>query len=109
MTVRGEVLALILLCALVTVIPRVLPFLAAHRMRLSPRAVAWFRFLPPAILASLLAPSLLMPGGEWLKTVWSPEIPAACLAAAVSLKTRSIVAALAAGMLGYAALSALFA
>ncbi|MGI9297608.1 MAG: AzlD domain-containing protein [Gammaproteobacteria bacterium] len=109
MQVRGEILILILLCALVTVVPRVLPFLAAHRMRLSPRAVAWFRFLPAAILSALLLPSLLLPGGEWPKTVWSPEIAAAFVAAAVALKTRGIILTIVAGMLSYAALSGVFA
>ena len=106
MTVRPEILWLILLCALVTILPRVLPFLAAHRLRLSPLAVAWFRFLPAAILSALLFPALLFPGGEQLKTIASPEIAAAVVAAIVAWKTRGIILTIVAGMFCYAALSA---
>lgn len=108
MQVRGEILILIALCALVTVVPRVLPFLAAHRMRLSPWAVAWFRFLPVAILSALLLPALLLPGGERLQSIWTPEIAAALLAAAAALKTRNIIVTIVVGMLSYAALSNIF-
>lgn len=106
MTVRGEILVLILLCALVTVIPRVLPFLTAHRMRLSPVMVAWFRFLPAAILSALLAPAIFAPGGEWLTTPLAPELLATCACAVIALKTRSIIPILITGMLTYAAFSA---
>ena len=105
MSVRGEVLVLILLCMAVTIVPRVAPFLAARRMRLAPWAVAWFRFLPSAILSALLLPALLKPGGEWLTSVWSPEILAAFVAAAIAVKTRSIILTIIIGMLVYAVLS----
>ncbi len=102
MTIRGEIVILILLCMLVTIVPRVLPFLAAHRLRLAPWAVTWFRFLPPAILAALLFSGLLLPNGELSPNIISPEILAAFFAAAVSIKTRSIIITVIAGMLGYA-------
>lgn len=105
MTVRSDILFLIVLCMLVTVIPRVFPFLAAHRLRLAPWAVAWFRMLPPAILASLLSVGLLFPGGIPLQSLFSPGIAAGCIAAAVSWKTRNIIFTIVAGMLSYAALS----
>ena len=109
MTVRPEILGLILLCALVTIVPRVLPFLAAHRMRLSPRAVAWFRFLPVAILSALLFPALLFPGGEWQGTILTPHILAGAIAAFAAVRSGNIIIACITGMLGYAALSAIFA
>lgn len=103
MTVRIEVLGLIFLCALVTFVPRILPFLAARRMRVTPWAVAWFRFLPPAILSALLFPSLLFPEGEWVG-LFSPSIISAIVSATVAVATRSIIASIVAGMGTYAVL-----
>ncbi len=103
MTVRVEVLGLIVLCALVTFIPRIVPFLAARRMRVTPWAVAWFRFLPPSILSALLFPSLLFPDGEWVG-LFSPSILSAVVSATIAVTTRSIIAAIVAGMGIYAAL-----
>ena len=107
MTVRGEILLLILLCMLVTIVPRVLPFLAAHRLRLAPLAVSWFRLLPAAILSALLTSGLFFPGGRLLQNFAAPELPAALLAALVALKTRSIIFTIIAGMAAHAILSKL--
>ena len=107
MEVRGEVLLLIVLSAAVTLSVRVLPFLTAHRLRLSPLAVAWFRLLPPAVLAALLLPELLLPGGRLITTLWSPDLMAAAISVAIALKTRSIMLTIIAGMASYSMLSAL--
>lgn len=107
MEVRSEVLLLIISSAAATIVVRVLPFLTAHRLNLSAWAVAWFRLLPPAVLAALLLPSLLVPDGEWIAGFWKPEIIAAILSTAVALKTRSIMLTIIAGMASYSVLSML--
>ena len=106
MEVRGEILMLILLCAAVTVVPRVLPFLAAARLRLSPRMVAWLRFLPPAILSAFLAPLLLPLNGEPAEET-AAKLAATLIAAAVALKTGNIIITVICGMLSFALFSAL--
>ncbi|MGI9306421.1 MAG: AzlD domain-containing protein [Gammaproteobacteria bacterium] len=108
MEVRGEILILILLCMAATIVPRVLPFLAASKLRLSPRFVAWLRFLPSAILSAFLAPLLFPLNGEPPEET-AAKLAAAAIAAAVSLKTGNIILTLVCGMLSFALFSALLA
>jgi len=105
MEVRGEVLLLIVLSALVTVVVRVLPLLSAHRLRLSPWAVAWFRLLPPAILAALLLPELLLSDGALIGSLYNSRILAAALTAIVAFKTRNIMLSIITGMASYSLLT----
>ena len=67
MSARPEILLAIALCALVTVIPRVLPMLLAHRIEPPAWVVVWLRLVPAAILAALLVPELLLADGGELK------------------------------------------
>ncbi len=106
MEVRGEILVLILLCAAVTVVPRVLPFLAAAKLRLSPKMAAWLRFLPPAVLSAFLAPQLLPLNGEPPEET-AVKLASAMIAAAVALKTGNIIITVVCGMLSFALFSAL--
>ena len=46
--------------ALVTYIPRLLPVLFLSGKTLHPLLVAWLRLVPPAVLAAMLIPSLLI-------------------------------------------------
>src|SRR3989442_11429564 len=55
MEVRPEILALVLGCALVTAVPRVLPLVALSRLQLPPWLADWLRYVPIAVLAALLA------------------------------------------------------
>ena len=60
-------LLLILGMALVTYIPRAVPLLFLSSRKLNPRFTRWLEMVPPAVLAALLAPELLLhrdPRGE---------------------------------------------
>ena len=103
MSVRPEILLLIILCMVVTIVPRVLPFLTAHHIRPTPRVIAWFRFLPLSILSALILPAILLPDGEFSARLL-PEIPAAILSVIIITQTRSITATIIGGMLAYALL-----
>ena len=50
--------------AVVTYVPRLLPPLFLSGRNLQPLLVAWLRLVPPAVLAAMLAPSLLVKGGR---------------------------------------------
>ena len=50
--------------AVVTYVPRLLPPLFLSGRNLQPLLVAWLRLVPPAVLAAMLAPSLLVKGGS---------------------------------------------
>jgi len=49
--------------AVVTYLPRLAPLLALSGKQLPPAVTAWLRHVPPAVLAAMLLPLILMPGG----------------------------------------------
>ncbi len=59
----SEIVILIFLMSLVTFIPRVLPILALSRRKLPELVESWLSYVPVAVLAALLAPSLFAPTG----------------------------------------------
>ena len=93
MEVRPEILALVLGCALVTAVPRVLPLVALSRLELPPWLAGWLRYVPIAVLAALLAIELLSAGAAGL--------PAIMAAFAVAASTRSLLGAVIAGVALY--------
>jgi branched-subunit amino acid transport protein len=56
--------------------------------------------VPPAAFAALVAPSLLLPGGEFRPV--GPATVAAVVAVAVALRWRNLSATMAAGFVAYA-------
>jgi branched chain amino acid efflux pump len=55
-------------------------------------------FVPPAVLAAIVAPGLLMPNGVFDPTFANPRWIAGLLALAVAVRTRHQLAAVAIGM-----------
>lgn len=55
-------------------------------------------YVPASVLASLVLPAVVYPGGEARLVLENPQIPAAIIAAWVAWKTRSTVLTLVAGM-----------
>jgi branched-subunit amino acid transport protein len=93
MEIRPEFLALVLACALVTTVPRVLPLVALSRLQ-PPRWLAdWLRYVPIAVLAALLAIDLRSAGAAGL--------PAIMAAFAVAAVTRSLLGTVIAGVVIY--------
>ncbi len=84
--------------AVVTFLPRLLPTLFLSGRNLRPVIVAWLRLVPPAVLAAMLVPSLLVReerfdmGGDNL-FFW-----AALVAFAVAWKWKSLFATVVVGM-----------
>jgi len=66
------------------------------------RFPAWFRealqFVPPAVLAAIVAPDLLMPGGRLDVSPTNLRLVAGLMAIVASLHVRGTVAAIVAGM-----------
>lgn len=69
---------------------------------LPPLAQRVLRQIPPAVLAALVLPSLLRPGGHL--DLWQPELAAGVVAAVVSWRTRNVGLTLVVGMVVLAAL-----
>lgn len=83
---------------LVTYLPRVLPvwYLAGRQL---PRAVeVWLRYVPPAVLAAMLLPGLLMPDGTLQINFTNLFLLAAVPAFIIAWKTRNLFAPVLTGM-----------
>lgn len=65
----------------------------------------WLEMVPSAAFAALVVPALLAPDGEL--ELFSPELLAAGVAAAVAWRTRSIAATILLGLAAYMALGML--
>jgi len=101
MDVRPEILALILACALVTALPRVLPLVALSRFELPSWLREWLGYVPLAVLAALLAIEVLLPGGEPGFSLANPALPALAAAFAVAVWSRSLIGTVIAGVAAY--------
>ena len=97
MEIRAEFLGLVLACALVTAVPRVLPLVALSRVQLPRWALDWLRYVPVAVLSALLAIELLSAGRAGL--------PAIAVAFAVAFMTRSLFGTAVAGVVVFWVLS----
>ncbi len=90
MEIRPEFLALVLACAAVTAVPRVLPLVALSRLALPRWLLEWLRYVPVAVLSALLAIELLSSGRA--------GVPAIAAAFAVAFLTRSLLGTAVAGV-----------
>ena len=106
-----SILLTILGMALVTYIPRFLPLLLLSSRSLPPLLVRWLELIPPAVLAALLTPALLLgknEAGYFLDlNADNVFLLAAVPTILVSWFTRSFFGAVAVGMISVALLRAL--
>ena len=90
----------ILLMSAVTYLPRVLPVLLLSRRSLPEPLVRWLSYIPVAVLAALLGPTLLAPQGELLLAPFqNPGLWISIPVFAVALLSRNFFATVFSGML----------
>ena len=83
---------------LVTYIPRMLPLVGLATVELPPWLLRWLSYVPAAVLAALLAPSVFMPEG-YLQPNWhNLYLLAALPTMVVAVRTRSLVGTVVVGM-----------
>ena len=104
MDVRPEILALILACAAVTAVPRVLPFVLLSKIELPRWVLAWLAYVPVAVLAALLAIEVLMVDGKPAVSGANPALVAIVPALVVAALTRSLIATVLVGVAAYSLL-----
>ncbi len=92
-----QILIIIFGAALVTYLPRVLPLVFLSRIRLPDLFLRWLSYIPAAVLAALLAPSLLFIDGNFT-VVNNLYLLAAIPTGIVAIKTRSMALTIIAGM-----------
>jgi branched-subunit amino acid transport protein len=96
MTVRPEILLIILGGALVTVLPRVLPLVVLSRLELPEGLKSWLAYVPIAILSALLAGELALEQGA-IAFKWRDLVAVIPVLAVVAV-SRSIIGAVIAGV-----------
>lgn len=83
---------------LVTFISRAVFLLSGERFHPGPRFRALLAYVPPAVLAALIAPEVLVRNGEFAFDPASPRLWAALLAGVVAYFTRSVLATISVGL-----------
>jgi branched-subunit amino acid transport protein len=84
--------------AVVTYLPRLLPTLFLSGRNLRPLLIAWLRLIPPAVLAAMLAPSLLVREGQVDLGLANHFLWAALVAFPVAWRSKSLFATVVVGM-----------
>ncbi len=96
---QTTLLITILGMALVTYLPRFLPAWFLRGRSLPPFFAAWLRYIPAAVLAALLVPSLLVEGGALNLTWDNLYLWAALPCIFIAWKWKSLFGTVLAGML----------
>ncbi|UQF23394.1 AzlD domain-containing protein [Vagococcus lutrae] len=104
MSVRIDILVLIVLASLVTWLPRVLPFLLSSKIRFSPKSQKFLSFLPIAILVALLTQSFISLNEIGRLTIDSLKLLAAIPTLLVSILTKNLMWTVLVGMITMALL-----
>ena len=85
--------------AAVTYLPRLIPAWVLRDKQLPPFLVAWLRYVPVAVLAALLLPSLLIEGDQINFSASNLYLWAAIPAGLVAWKKKSLFGTVVVGML----------
>ncbi len=99
MTLRIEVLLLIISCMLVTIIPRVLPLIFAEKIRLSKKVKIWLKQVPPVVISALFFQEILFADSKWLPTFNDIYTWAGVFTIFIGLITRNLLATVVLGIL----------
>ena len=98
------VIATLLGMAMVTYVPRLLPLWVLSSRSLPPLVVTWLRYVPVAVLAAMLLPSLVIADQNINVSIDNIFLWAAIPAFLMAWKTQSLFGAVVAGMFTVAVL-----
>ena len=98
---------LIALMAVVTFVPRYLPFALAGRVKLPATLERGLDFVPVAVLTAIIAQTTLIRGGEFDLTIGNLHAIAAAAAFVAALVTRHLFLTIAVGLLVFGGLKLL--
>lgn len=93
---------------IVTFIPRVLPLALLGNKELPEKVVLWLSFIPAAVLAALLAPSILLKDGSLYLSLENTALIAFFPTLLVAYKTKNIFYTVSGGLIFYLLASVLF-
>jgi branched-subunit amino acid transport protein len=98
---------IILAMGVVTFGIRLLPIVLLGRIEIPLVVQRALRFVPPAVLSAIIAPELLMPGGEFSLSLDNARLIAGVIATVVAWRTKNVLATIAVGMITFWMLSAI--
>ncbi len=99
MEVSWTILIIIIGCALVTFVPRVLPLMILSQLELPTWLIRWLKNVPVAVMAALLAQELLLSNNQFSIMDNGLKILAAIPAFIVAILTKSLLGTVMAGVI----------
>lgn len=99
MEVSWTILIIIIGCALVTLIPRVLPLMLLSQMELPKSLVHWLKHVPVAVMAALLAQELFLSNNLFSISENFLKIIAAIPAFIIAILTKSLLGTVIVGVI----------
>jgi branched-subunit amino acid transport protein len=93
---------------IVTFIPRVLPLVLLGSKKLPEKVVLWLSYIPAAVLAALLAPSILLKNGSLYLSLENTALTAFFPTLLVAYKTKNIFYTVSGGLIFYLLVSIIF-
>jgi branched-subunit amino acid transport protein len=99
MEIRWSILLIIIGCALVTFIPRVLPLVILSQMELPKWLIRWLKNVPVAVMAALLAQELLLSGNQFSLSDNLLKLLAAVPAFIIAILTKSLLVTVMVGVI----------
>ena len=70
MSVDVTVLLIIIGCAIVTIIPRIIPFVVVRKMKLPEKVTKWLSFIPVCIFTALIIDSFILETETFINIDW---------------------------------------
>ena len=109
MEIRPDILTIIIISALVTAIPRVLPMILLSRMELPAWLREWLSAVPVAILSAFLAIEMVAGYRGGAVAEGSYRLIAIAIVALLAIRSRSLIIAITSGMASLAVLRLIWA
>lgn len=89
MSIHYSTLIVILGCALVTLVPRIVPFLVVRNIALPEPVLKWLSYIPICILTALVVQNFIIQANDSVKINW-PVIIVVIPTLLIALKTKSL-------------------
>ncbi|MDR7078572.1 branched-subunit amino acid transport protein [Neobacillus niacini] len=107
MSINLSILFIILGCAIVTFIPRIIPFIVIRNIKLPKIVVKWLSYIPICIFAALIVDSFIIDDESLLSIDWS-VLAAIIPTLIVAIWTKSLAVTVIVGIVCMATVRFLF-
>ena len=97
MDIRPDIALIILGCALVTAVPRIVPLVVLSRLNVPKWLTDWLSFIPITIMVAIVTQEVLLPGSAPNVARSAPLLGVSLVTLAVAVGTRSLFITVLAG------------